>query len=583
VGGAFVLRLPSLKQYGYLGLALAPFAVLCFFAALHAVNLPYWDEWEFARVLNKWFEGNLGWRDFFIQHNEHRLLFPRLLMFPLALLTHWNIYFEVALSILLGAGLYAVLALRILKLRVFSAHGRGWIGFAVSVLVFSVAQAESWLLGEQNQTFLNLLAFAAGIFMLTAPRLSPFKFAAILVCGIISTYSMANGMLFWPIGFAVLLVRPLDSRLRQSLSVIWTGVSILMLMSYLYEYHKPSHHPSLLFVFRQPLSAVKYFFAYLGFPLSCGRADGALWAGGAGFFIFLVTAGLCYPLFRKSGTLALSVLPWLGLGGYGLSCAVLTTVARAEWGVAQALALRYVPFSNLLWISLAVLVPFCIVYSKPNLPRVTVLILHSKIFRATCLILFLILTAGAAKVGWCWGKMHSEFRGLAKNYLLADYYDDYYFKRFLYPGDLRKRIAMMKKRRLACFNRSGLPAVLEAPVPLSPVPPVTNDVTYYLDEFIDRPGAVFLRGWAAVNGQNSRWSTISIVLQSASGTYIMRAFCHERRDVTDWFHRIADYDDSGFIANIPKIHLPKGEYRVGLFIQKGETRSLTYTPKRILI
>ena len=38
--------------------------------------------------------GTLGFADFFAQHNEHRILFPRLIFFGLGRLTYWNVRFE---------------------------------------------------------------------------------------------------------------------------------------------------------------------------------------------------------------------------------------------------------------------------------------------------------------------------------------------------------------------------------------------------------------------------------------------------------------------------------------------------------
>ena len=42
--------------------------------------------------------GTLCFADFFAQHNEHRILFPRLIFFGLGRLTHWNIRAELFVS-----------------------------------------------------------------------------------------------------------------------------------------------------------------------------------------------------------------------------------------------------------------------------------------------------------------------------------------------------------------------------------------------------------------------------------------------------------------------------------------------------
>ena len=59
------------------------------------VDIPYWDQWDgICPLFEKLASGQLGIADFFVQQNEHRIFFPRLLMYSLARLTHWNIRSE---------------------------------------------------------------------------------------------------------------------------------------------------------------------------------------------------------------------------------------------------------------------------------------------------------------------------------------------------------------------------------------------------------------------------------------------------------------------------------------------------------
>src|SRR5436189_3578557 len=48
------------------------------------VDVPFWDQWDgTAPLFEKMAAGTLRFADFFAQHNEHRLLFPRLIFFGL--------------------------------------------------------------------------------------------------------------------------------------------------------------------------------------------------------------------------------------------------------------------------------------------------------------------------------------------------------------------------------------------------------------------------------------------------------------------------------------------------------------------
>src|ERR1041384_6398064 len=64
----------------------------------YAVDVPFGDQWDgIAPLFAKMRSGTLGFSDFFAFHNEHRIFFPRLLIFSLAKLTNWNVRAEVAL------------------------------------------------------------------------------------------------------------------------------------------------------------------------------------------------------------------------------------------------------------------------------------------------------------------------------------------------------------------------------------------------------------------------------------------------------------------------------------------------------
>jgi len=90
-------------QDPYLLLSAIPLIVLVVSIAAFAVDVPIADQWALVPLLEKSYAGRLSLRDLWAQHNEHRLLFPRLLMLGLAHLTGWNTAYELGANVVFSA------------------------------------------------------------------------------------------------------------------------------------------------------------------------------------------------------------------------------------------------------------------------------------------------------------------------------------------------------------------------------------------------------------------------------------------------------------------------------------------------
>src|SRR5215468_5425056 len=77
-------------------LILAPPFLIGILIFKYGVDSPVMDEWDgTAPLFEKMADGSLRFGDFFAQHNEHRIFFPRLIFFALGRLTHWDVRAEV--------------------------------------------------------------------------------------------------------------------------------------------------------------------------------------------------------------------------------------------------------------------------------------------------------------------------------------------------------------------------------------------------------------------------------------------------------------------------------------------------------
>lgn len=197
----------------YEGLALVvPAAIVLCLVLRFGVNVPYLDQWDLINLLAAMHNGGLGWDDVFRQHNEHRMVFPKLVMLGLASVTRWNIVVELMVSVALAAAsLVVLLALARPVLRQISPLGRLWAGFTLSAMLFSLAQWENWLWGWQIQWFLSLLAAVSVIALATSSlRASqPWPHVAVAaVAAVVCQYSIASGVVAWVAGGFVLAIHP---------------------------------------------------------------------------------------------------------------------------------------------------------------------------------------------------------------------------------------------------------------------------------------------------------------------------------------------------------------------------------------
>jgi len=85
----------SITKFVTLLLILAPPLLIGILIFRNGVDVPVLDEWDdTAPLFEKVADGSLGFGDFYAQHNEHRIFFPRLIFVALGRLTHWDIRAE---------------------------------------------------------------------------------------------------------------------------------------------------------------------------------------------------------------------------------------------------------------------------------------------------------------------------------------------------------------------------------------------------------------------------------------------------------------------------------------------------------
>ncbi len=329
------------------------FTLLAFLTLHYVIAVPILDQWELVPLLQKSYQGQLAFGDLWAQHNEHRLLFPRLIMLGLARLSHWDLRWELVTSLLLAVGILSVVGIQLRQTaKIVKDDTLLRLLPVASIVVFSLRQSENWMWGWQLAIFLNILAVVAGIALLTHPAPTWGKWIGAVCCGVVATYSFANGLLFWPLGAFALWANTRDSTFRARMAG-WCVCAVLTAASYFYQYAKPPDSPPLLYTLSHPFTFAAYFLSYIGAFISIKDTPViGVCMGLVGLALLI----LAWRSLRQNGKIPPEALtPYLAYALYVLLSALVSTVGRAGFGAKQAMASRYLTISELFWIAILVM------------------------------------------------------------------------------------------------------------------------------------------------------------------------------------------------------------------------------------
>ena len=351
----------SAKRHALLALRtlllLAPLFWAAMLVGCNGVDVPYTDQWDgeeplFARMA----AGTLGVGNFFAQHNEHRIFFPRLIFFGLARLTHWNVCAEMWFIL----GLAAVIAFNVWRImRATGRTGAGagfWLFFAANVLIFSPLHRENMLNGFQIGFLLPLACASACAWVGVLPTARA-RFAGTMALSVVCTFSIASGFTCWLLSLPLLAWTGGSGTWTRDRRwwLAWAGVFAASVFLYFHGYVKPPSHPDPWLFVRHPVDASRYGLTYLGLPFAFGTALAPdIVAQAAGGAMCAVLAAAAVYLWRERADTALMrrCLPWLPLAAIALVNAAVTMAGRLGFGLWQALASRYVAFAMFLPIGL---------------------------------------------------------------------------------------------------------------------------------------------------------------------------------------------------------------------------------------
>lgn len=306
--------------------------------------MPFMDQWDIVTLKRAVEDRGLLWIDLFFQHNEHRILFPRLIF-----LADYAWFEGRNILNLIVNGLTQLLGV-LLIVKALDAGRRGpleTLGLAAAAsMIVSLAQYENFFWGFQVQ-FLGVYAAGAwGIYAYfqadaaaDAKRRWAWGLLAV-ACAVYATFNMANGVFA---GFAAALAAVLCRR-KLWVSALPLVVAGLLLAIYLQDYNSPAHHASPSETLEHPVRYIAFLMAYLGGPWTFRTPNAAVVAGALGV---AATAAMFLHIVVRQRPLTATQRAMFGIVLFIGMTAGVTTMGRLNFGLIHSQSARY--FTAALW------------------------------------------------------------------------------------------------------------------------------------------------------------------------------------------------------------------------------------------
>lgn len=341
-----------------------PVIWLTLLIARHGVSIPTRDDWEMAPLIAKFRLGSLSFHDFFVQQQESRTIFPKLLFVLLSLGGHWDVRLEMALSVV-WVSLTAVGIFFLLRRSALSSAAIAITFWLSLLLIFSPAQHELWLLASGFPSFIPALCIVLGLAFANTELSMRAKFIGCALVAVLGSFSLASGLFAWGLTFPVLLLIERPVAWKKYLCG-WSITAASCAIVYFWGYVPPGDVPK----FAPHLRLLDYAVYLCGF-LGSGFARAgnshplAMSVAAGGVLLTIWVAALGYAIKQwHNRALWTRLAPWLALGLYSIGCGCLAALGRIDWGMGQSLESRYVAFS--LYLGVGDMALLAILCSQPQ-------------------------------------------------------------------------------------------------------------------------------------------------------------------------------------------------------------------------
>lgn len=530
----------------------------------YAVNVPFWDEWEYLSTDQMPSGFTLKW--LFTQHNEHRIIPTKLLTWVLYRLNGWNLTTNQTVNFLI----YGLLLLMVVWFaRKFVPRLDTWVILSFVIFLLSPIDWANHSWGFQSQFHFSLLFILAAIYFLYDERQRWKELLIGSAMAILAAYSLSSGLVSSFINLLIFTAYKLfrlysatdkgerKRELRQLLVVALLVGGALAL--WFIGYHAVAGHPP------HVLPHKRRFWTYFADILGLGFGLDVLEFLPNIFCLVIVLVPIGWEIWRKRGRLPDS--SWAVYAAVAVILASLSviTIGRARFGLEQAKSSRYseigmmlVPLSVLSW---------------------SILLQERKRWRAYFLAAFWLFCFFTYQNNWSdFDHYESESKQRIRGLICIE---NYYVGigdancPSIYPGPLAPKLEEAHILNLS-FYRDIQPYISINQVAAAQ-PVAGKNTLYFVDTINTKPifrgvpvvinakdtPDITITGWAVDALGQKEAADVFVTVDGAKD--IPAAYGLDRKDVAE-FHHNPRYRYSGFAVSIPTQSLAAGKHTLSLKI-----------------
>ncbi|MBI4621799.1 MAG: hypothetical protein HY736_01095 [Verrucomicrobia bacterium] len=527
--------------------ALVPVGFTLAQVALVIRNVAYWDELDTAIAMLLKFEAGASWREvlnqLFAVNNEHRMLTSRLFYAGSYWLTG-TVNF-IVIGIVGNLCLIGLCALLVATAGPLARRVR--MGVLLAFLMFQLQHYENLLWPGASIDHFQVVLLAAAAVVALARGTRPALLAAGLL-GLLATFTLAHGLMIWPVGALALTA----GRRWRHLG-LWLGFGAAATAFFFQGFGvNPAHQIGDVSVAGLGRK-LHYWLALLGAPLALGVAPLAPFLG------FGLLALLGRRVARGARSRERIALP---LAAWALAALLLISFGRADLTHGHVYS-RYYVLGALAW-ALALFMEFED-WSDAAHP------FRPLLYGLPLLIAFNV----AANVRFAsFARAWTTCRNDAVHFYIH------------YGVDGRGTFALLPAPAWATqlLERAERTGVFRMPVLCHRRsfrdPRHAPEMGYFVDRIPVDSQMVAIEGWAAFAGRESKPGQIHLVLQSAKSRLIFTTLPMERPDVIA-VHTAERWRHAGFRFQTRRWLLPAEDFQLGLLIASERGVEFTMTAHRL--